>query len=158
MAALHGRTALSHEAMTPTPSEANRTVIRRFYDELWNRWDLAVAEEIIAPDVRFRGSLGTTLRGIDPFKRYVEQVRTAFPDWRSRIDELIAERDKVVARMTWSGTHSGSLFGIAPTGSPVTYVGAAIFRLHDGRIQDAWIVGDTQEARRALGALESSIA
>lgn len=80
-------------------------------------------------------------------------MRTAFPDWQNRIDELIAERDRVVARMTWSGTHSGSLFGIAPTGRPVTYVGAPFFRLHDGRIREAWVVGDTQELWRTLGAL-----
>lgn len=55
--------------------------------------------------------------------------------------------------MTWSATHRGSLFGIAPTGRPVTYVGAAIFRLRDGRIQEAWVVGDTQELWRALGTL-----
>lgn len=139
--------------MTATMADANKAVIRRFYEELWNRWDLAVAEEIVSRDVRFRGSLGTTLTGIDSLKRYVEQVRTAFPDWHNRIDELIAERNKVVARMTWSGIHSGSLFGIAPTGNTVTYVGAAIFRLREEKIQEAWVVGDTQELWRALGTL-----
>jgi steroid delta-isomerase-like uncharacterized protein len=134
-------------------TDANRAVIRRFYDELWNRWDLAVAHEIVAPDVRFRGSLGTRLTGIDALLRYVEQVRTAFPDWDNRVDDLIAEGDQVVARMTWSGTHAGTLFGIPPTGRRVTYVGAAIFRLHHGRIQEGWVVGDTQELWRALGVL-----
>ncbi len=133
--------------------QRNGAVIRRFYDELWNGWDLTVADEIVAPDLRFRGSLGTSLAGIEAFKGYVEQVREAFPDWHNRVDELIAEGDKVVARMTWSGTHRGELLGIAPTGRRVTYVGAAIFRLADAKIQDAWIVGDTQELWRALGAV-----
>jgi steroid delta-isomerase-like uncharacterized protein len=132
-------------------TEANKAVVRRVYDELWNEWNLAVTDEIVAPDLRFRGSLGTTHTGVDAFKRYVEQMRTAFPDWRNRIDDLIGERDKVVARMTWSGTHGGSLFGIDPTCRSVTYVGAAIFRLEQGKIKDAWVVGDTQELWRALG-------
>lgn len=136
-------------------TELNKAVIRRFYDELWNRWDLPVAEEIIAPDIRFRGSLGTSLTGIEQFKRYVEQVHAAFPDWHNRVDELIAEGEKVVARITWHGTHSGDLFGVAPTGSHVTYVGAAIFRLRDGKIQEGWVVGDTQELWRALGVFSA---
>jgi steroid delta-isomerase-like uncharacterized protein len=137
-----------------TETDTNRAVIRRFYEELWNSWDLSVADEIVAPDVRFRGSLGTSLTGIDAFKRYVERILTAFPDWHNRIDELIAEGETVVARMTWSGTHRGDLLGVAPTGRHVTYVGAAIFRLEDARIQVAWVVGDTQELWRALGVLE----
>ncbi len=66
---------------------------------------------------------------------------------------MIAEGDKIVARLTWSGTHNGELFGIAPTGRRVSYVGAAIFRLRRGKIQSAWVVGDTQELWRALGLL-----
>jgi hypothetical protein len=70
--------------VAPPAVEGNRAVIRRFYDELWNECNLAVAEEIVASDVRFRGSLGTSLVGIDAFKGYVAQVRAAFPDWRTR--------------------------------------------------------------------------
>jgi steroid delta-isomerase-like uncharacterized protein len=128
-------------------------VIGRFYDELWNHWDIEVADEIVAPDVRFRGSLGISVVGVDAFKGYVEQVRAAFPDWENQIDDLIVEGDTVVARMTWRGTHRGELFGIPATGRHVTYVGASIFHLHNVKIQDAWVVGDTQELWRTLQAV-----
>lgn len=131
----------------------NAAVVERFYHELWNRWDLAVADEILAPDLRFRGSLGSTARGRDEFKRYVEGVRAAFPDWHNRIDELLAVDDRVVARLTWSGTHRGPLLGVEPTGARVSYVGAGFFRLAGGEIAEAWIVGDTQELWKALGRL-----
>ena len=134
-------------------TDTNERVVRRFYDELWNRWDLAVAEELVAADIRFRGSLGTELRGIGDLRRYVEQVRAAFGDWHNRIDDLIVASDQVVTRMTWSGTHRGELLGVAPTGRSVGYAGAAIFRLEQARIEDAWVVGDTQELWRALGLL-----
>lgn len=133
-------------------SENNKAVVRRFYDEVWNRWNLAAADEILAPDIHFRGSLGTSHVGIDDFKRYVEQVRAAFPDWHNEIEELIAADEKVVARLSWSGTHLGELRGIAPAGRRVTYVGAGIFRLQNGKIADAWVVGDTGEFWAALGA------
>jgi steroid delta-isomerase-like uncharacterized protein len=134
-------------------SKSNAATIRRFYYELWNRWDLALADEIVAPDLRFRGSLGTTLEGREAFKRYVERVRAAFPDWHNEIDELIPADDKVVARITCGGTHEGELFDVAPTGRRVSYVAVGIFRLAGGKIEEAWVVGDTQEIWRALGRL-----
>ncbi len=132
---------------------ANRAVIERYYHELWNRWDLAAADEIVSEDIRFRGSLGSTLEGRESFKGYVETVRAAFPDWHNRIDEMISCGDRVVTRMTWSGTHKGKLQDVEPTGERVEYVGAAIFLLEDGRIEEGWVVGDTQELWRALGRL-----
>jgi predicted ester cyclase len=85
-------------------SERNRAVIERFYNEMWNRWDLAVADEIVAEKVRFHGSLGSTLERLEDFKNYMRTVRNAFPDWHNRIDELIVSGDRVVTRMSWSGT------------------------------------------------------
>jgi SnoaL-like polyketide cyclase len=104
--------------------DGNEELVKRFYHELWNRWDLGVAGEILAEDVRFRGTLGSTLEGREAFKGYVETVRRAFPDWRNRIDEAISCGDRVVTRMTWSGTHEGELSGVEPTGARVEYVGA----------------------------------
>lgn len=131
----------------------NEATVRRFYDELWNRWRLEVADEIVSTALRFRGSLGTVCEGRDAFKRYVEGVRAAFPDWHNRIDDLLASGDRVVTRMTWTGTHRGALAGIEPTGARVEYGGAAFFRFEDGLIEEAWVVGDTQELWRALGIL-----
>lgn len=134
-------------------ADANEKIVERFYLELWNAWDLTVAEEILAENVRFRGTLGSTLEGREAFKGYVETVRQAFPDWHNRIDEAISCGDRVVTRMTWGGTHEGTLMDVEPTGVRVEYVGAAIFRLSEGRIVEAWVVGDTQELWRALGKL-----
>jgi predicted ester cyclase len=81
----------------------------------------------------------------------VEGVRAAFPDWQNRIDEMLAVDDRVVTRMTWTGTHRGPLGNVDPTGTRVEYVGAAFFRLADGLIEEAWVVGDTQALWRTLG-------
>ena len=124
---------------------ANEAVIERFYHELWNRWDMTMANEIISDGVRFRGSLGSTLEGRENFKGYVETVRAAFPAWHNRIDEMISCGNRVVTRMTWSGTHRGMLQDVEPTGVRVEYVGAAIFRLEGGRIDEGWVVGDTPQ-------------
>ena len=126
-------------------------MVRRFYEELWNRWRLEIAAELVADSLRFRGSLGTACAGRRDFERYVEGVRAAFPDWHNRIDEMLCDGDRVVTRMTWSGTHRGSFRGVEPTGARVEYPGAAFFRLADGVIEEAWVVGDTGRLWRALG-------
>src|SRR5262245_1915734 len=109
---------------------------------MWNRWDFAVADEIAGEDVVFRGSLGVGIQGREGFKEYMRTVRRAFPDFHNHVEELIAENDRVVARLTYSGTHRGELFGIAATGRRVSYAGVALFRISEGRIVDGWVLAD----------------
>lgn len=141
--------------MSVTTSPTHSATVRRFFDHLWNRWELSVADEILTENLTFRGSLGNTLQGRAAFKGYVEMVRMAFPDWYNQIDELIVGDDgsTVVARMTYRGTHRGTLRGVPPTGRPVSYVGVAIFRFTGDLISEGWVVGDTQELWRAIGLL-----
>jgi SnoaL-like polyketide cyclase len=61
-------------------TRANAAVVRRFYNELWNQWRLDLIDELLSPELRFRGSRGSTLTGRDAFRRYVEETRAAFPD------------------------------------------------------------------------------
>ena len=133
-------------------SDENKALIVRFYEEMWNKWDLAVADEIIAPDITFRGSLAVTVQARGGFKEYVALVRSAFPDFHNTIEELVAEGDKVVARLTYRGTHQGELFNTAPTGRQVTYAGVAIFRIADGQVTDGWVMGDTLSVMQQIGA------
>jgi steroid delta-isomerase-like uncharacterized protein len=136
-------------------TNANEAVVRRFYEELWNEWRFDVAAEIVAANVRFRGSLGSILAGREELLRYVETVGDAFPDWHNRIDEMVSCGDRVVTRMTWSGTHRGPLGELEATGAFVEYSGAGFFRLSSGVIDEAWVVGDTAELWRALGRAPS---
>jgi predicted ester cyclase len=131
-------------------AEANKAIVRRYYDELWNQWNLSLSDELIDAGISFRGSLGVTVQGLEGFKQYVTLVRGAFPDFHNTIEDLIAEGDKVVARLTYHGTHRGELFGIAPTGKRVTYAGIAIFRIADGRIVEGWVIGDTYGLMKQL--------
>jgi len=130
----------------------NKAIIRRYYDELWNKWDLSIVEDIIGPEISFRSSLGVVVQGRDGFKNYVAMVRRAFPDFHNTIEEMVAEGEKVVARLTYRGTHQGELFGIPPTGKQVTYAGIAIFHVVDGKIVSGWVIGDTPALLRQLGS------
>jgi len=134
----------------PTRAEKNAQVVRRFYDELWNEWRLELADEILTQDLRFRGSRGLTVIGREAFKSYVEETRAAFPDWHNQIDELLTVADRVVTRLTWSGTHRGHFAGLEPSGARAEYVGAAFFRLSDAMIAETWVVGDSHVFWEAL--------
>ena len=135
----------------------NKDLIRRYYAEVWNRWDEAVIDEIIDPDIQFRGSLGVTVAGRSKFRGYVAQVRAAFPDFPNHVEELVAEGDGVMARLTYSGTHLGELYGAAPTGKRVEYGGIALFKISDGRITSGLVYGDTIGLMRQIGAATPGI-
>lgn len=135
------------------PQENHKGLIRRYYEEMWNRWDYALIDMLIAPEIAFRGSLAVVVRGREGFRNYMDLVRAAFPDFRNTIEELIAEDDAVVARLTYRATHRGELFGIAPTGKSIVYAGVAIFRVRNAQVADGWILGDTLGLMRQLGAV-----
>ena len=85
----------------------------------------------------------------------VAHWRTAFPDFRFEVADLIAEGDKVVARVPFTGTHRGQLMDIAPTGRTVRVGEILILRIADGKIAEAWEEYDELEMRRQLGVLPS---
>jgi steroid delta-isomerase-like uncharacterized protein len=132
--------------------ERNKEIIRRYYQEMWNSWNFAKTEAILAPDIVFRGSLGTETRGREAFCEYMRQVLGAFPDFHNTIEEIVSENDGVVARLTYRGTHRGEIFGVAPTGKIMEYAGAAFFRVVNGKVSEGWVLGDVLNLLRQLGA------
>lgn len=120
-----------------------KAIVRRFYDDIWNVFDVAPADEIIAPDVVFRGTLEEGSTDREGFKRYVREIQAAFPDFHQRIDEMYTDGETCIARMYWSATHTNAFRGIQPTGRKFGYPGVGIFRINGGVIRECWVVGDT---------------
>jgi len=127
-----------------------KSLIRRYYSELWNAWSVTTLEELISPNIVFRGSIGTAVHGIEEFKQYVNRIRAAFPDFHNHIEEIISEGDKVVARLTYTGTHRGELFGFSGTGTRIIYQGIAIFHFREGKIDSGFVLGDTESLKRQI--------
>ena len=120
----------------------NRLLIERFYLEMWNRFDKSIFPDILTEDLRFRGSLGQSKSGHAEFGEYVDFIQRAFPDFSNEIEEIISEDDKAFAKLAYSGTHRGDVFGIAPTGRFIQYAGAAVFKFRADRIAEVWVLGD----------------
>ncbi len=138
-----------------TTSHARRALearVIRFYEELWNEWRLELVEELLSPEVAFRGSLGTEVRAREGFVAYAQMVRAAFPDFHNEVRELVIDGDRAAALLECSGTHHGPIFGVAGTGRTIRYQGAAFFRFDEhGRILTAWVLGDLVTLLKQLG-------
>jgi steroid delta-isomerase-like uncharacterized protein len=127
-----------------------KSFVRRYYSELWNDWSADALDELISRDIVFRGSIGTAVHGIEEFRQYVNKIRAAFPDFHNHIEEIIGEDDKVVARLTYTGTHRGELFGFPGTGKKITYQGIAIFQFRERKIISGFVLGDTESLKRQI--------
>jgi steroid delta-isomerase-like uncharacterized protein len=136
-------------------SETNKTVSRRFFEEVFSKGNLAVADEIIVKDQvnSGPGNPPGLLPGREGTKQLVTMYRNAFPDVRFTIDEQIAEGDKVVTRWTAHGTHQGELAGIPATGKSSTVTGIVVDRLVNGKIAESWGIFDEFGMMQQLGVI-----
>ena len=132
-------------------AEENKTLFRRAYEELWNRGNLSVADELIAPDfINYSASPGSN-RGPESMRGSVAWARNAFPDLHFEIEELVGEGDIVAGRLTVSGTHRGSLMGEPPTGRSVRNNHMHFVRFRDGKVVEHWGVREDLGMMRQLG-------
>jgi steroid delta-isomerase-like uncharacterized protein len=116
----------------------NKSIVLRSERELWSKGNLAVADELYSPDFVCHFVIGPEWRGREGIKEEVRKHRISFPDWNERVDDIIAEGDRVVIRFTSTGTQRGEFGGIAPTGKRVSIQEVAIFRLANGKIAEQW--------------------
>ena len=130
--------------VNPTPD-----LVRRFYADLWNRWDDTLVDDVLAPDFTFRGSLGTSTVGRDGWRTYRDTVRAGSTDFHNSLETLVCEGPSAAARLRYSGTHTGPLLDLAPTARRFEYAGAAFFTVSDGLLSSAWVLGDLAALRGA---------
>jgi steroid delta-isomerase-like uncharacterized protein len=125
-------------------------LVHRFYDDLWNRWDDALVDRVLAPGFEFRGSLGTETVGRDGWRAYRDTVRAGSSDFHNTVVTLVAEESHAAARLLYSGTHTGTLLGLPATGRRFEYAGAAFFTVEDGLLASAWVLGNLTTLREQL--------
>jgi predicted ester cyclase len=135
----------------------NIDLVRRFYEEIFNQGNLAVAEEIVAPEFiehipqPVPGIPSTT--GPEAIRSFASKFREAIPDLSVSVDDVIAAGDKVVTRVTWQGTQNGPLFGADPTGKHMHFTGIDIVQVESGKFVEHWGEVDVLGALEQLGFL-----
>src|SRR5215204_6624584 len=137
-------------------SEQNKTLARRWFEDLFSRGDLDTANQILSAD--FVDNLPREEeRGIEELKDYVSIYRTAFPDIEDTVEEIVAEADKVVVRWRSRGTHQGEFMGVAPTGRDVTFTGMRPFRFAENKIAESWVNIDERGLQEQLGIVNPGL-
>jgi len=134
-------------------SEANKAMVRRFANEVMNKGNLRMVDELCAPNVVDHSIPPGFPAGAAGVKQMATTYRSAFPDMRITIEDLIAEGDKVVARWSGTGTHRGELMGIPATGKRVTVTGIGIDRFAGGKIVEHWENFDQLGMMQQLGVV-----
>jgi len=130
-------------------------IVRAFIEQGLNAHDASACRAVLAPDFSFHA--GTATAGLDAYLEQREEGSSWSSDWQIQIQDVVANGDRIAVRATAGGTHRGvarTPFGDAnPTGRRVETSWIAIYRVHEGRIAEAWSEADMVSIFRGLGAL-----
>ena len=134
-------------------TEANKTLARSYLSAL-DRHDIDAAVALVTPDLVNHTAIPEA-QGAEGMRRILAKMHKAFPDQRLTCDDVIAEGDRVVCRVTTRGTHTGPLefvrWPAPPTGKAVTTTAIHVFRIADGKIAEHWGAMDAFAMLRQLG-------
>ncbi len=134
-------------------AEESKTIVRRFWG-VWEEGNIDLVDELLAPDyINHTPATPDQPTGPEGVKGVVTMFRSAMPDLRVVIEDMIAEGDKVAVRYTLEGTHEGELFGVPPTGQRLSIKSIAVERVSDGKIREHWRVTDSLDMMQQLGVI-----
>lgn len=133
--------------------ESNKELIRRFYDEVWNKGNVDFAFEVFAADyVRHDLRPGNPPTGPEGQKQIAADFRAAFPNVTMTLDLMLGESEMVAARWTMQGTNTAQWGNEPPTGKFVKFSGVNIFRIENGKVVEIWNHRDDLGMMQQLGA------
>ena len=136
-------------------SDENKALIRRWFDEVWNKGREEAIDELFAAEGIAHGladEAGNALRGPQDFKPFFRKFRSAFPEIEIVVEDTVAEGDKVAARCLVRGKHQSDSLGFAATGQSTEFTGITIVRIEQGKIVEAWNNFDFMTMYKQLGA------
>jgi steroid delta-isomerase-like uncharacterized protein len=136
--------------------EANKALLHRWFDEVWNKGRSEAIHEMFAADGIAHGlsdQPGRIMRGPNDFMPFHGAFRGAFPDMGIVVEDTVAEGDKVAARCSVRGKHTGDHLGVAPSNAPVEFTGMVIVRIRDGKIVEAWNNFDFMAMNKQIGVI-----
>jgi steroid delta-isomerase-like uncharacterized protein len=137
-------------------SEENKQLVRRWFDEVWNKGRSEAIEELFDENGIAHGlsdDPANPIKGPRDFRPFHTVFRDAFPGMMVDIEDMIAEGDRVAARCSVRGKHEGEFLGRAATQAPVEFTGITIVRIENGKIVEAWNNFDFMKLYKQVGHL-----
>lgn len=132
--------------------EESRNLVLKYIEEVWNAGNVRALEDLTVESFRYHLG-GQPPRDRTAMAQFLEEVREAFPDWRVRIEEVVAEGTTVAVRWTGTVTHEGNFHGIPATGKQVSVSGINLYLIEGGKISQEWEQMDSLGMLQQLGAL-----
>ena len=134
-------------------AEENKDTVHRFWG-VWEEGNIDLVDELLAADyINHTPASPDQPTGPEGVKGVVAMFRSAMPDLRVVVEDMIAEGDKVAVRYTLEGTHEGELFGVSPTGQRLSIKSITVERVSNGKIRDHWRVTDSLDMMQQLGVI-----
>jgi steroid delta-isomerase-like uncharacterized protein len=134
-------------------TEDNKTVIRRWNEEIFNEKRVDRADELVTQDYEDHAAQPGQAFGLQGAKQMWAMYVAALPDLRVTMDEMVAEGDRVAARWTAEGTHQGELLGIPATGKRIRWSGISICRVAEGKMAEQFERWDRLDLMQQLGVI-----
>jgi steroid delta-isomerase-like uncharacterized protein len=146
----------SDERRPLSMSEENKEKARRVYEEAFGGGRIEVIDEVLHSDFICHDPNSETgeIKGAETLKGEIEYFKNAFPDFYYRVEDQVAEGDKVTTRYTMSGTHQGEFFGVSGSGKRIEISGINVDRFDEsGKMVEEWASYDLLGAMRQAGAM-----
>ena len=118
---------------------ALKAKIQRVIEEAWNNGDLAMLDELYDPGFVRHWPPFDDYTGLDAHKKRIEMIRTAYPDHKTIVLDILVDGDRAAVRFNWVGTHTGTGLSIPPTGKRVSVDGCDVYRFANGKIAEEWV-------------------
>ena len=134
-------------------TELSKTITRRYFEDIWNKNNAALIPEIIAADVTghvFEGG-ERVFKGSEILKERLGTLRKIYSNPNFRVEDQIAEGDRVVVRWTLNAINTGDYLGQKATGKNIAVTGTNTFRVANGKIAEIWVNADDLGELKQLG-------
>lgn len=132
---------------------SNKSLCRKFFEELHNKGNLGIIDEVVDPNVYSHDPFPNQAAGSVGLRNTIKLFRSAFPDMSVKINDMIAENDKVMTKLTVYGTHTGEFMGIVSSNNKIEYEEVIILRITNGKIVEHWAVADALSLMQQIGAI-----
>ena len=147
----------AHASAATADPEANKLLIRSYYEEVFNKHQPAATDRFVATDF-IEHNPRLPHEGLAGIKQFESKVFAAFSDYHGEIQDLVAEGDKVAVRIRWTGTNDGPYEGRPATGKKLVFSTSDFFRIENGKIAERWDVVETLARAVALGLVPAPAA
>jgi predicted ester cyclase len=143
------------EGDDPLTPEQNKELLRFLIDEGLNTGNFSILDEHVDPGyIAHVPGRPDIPGGPESIKQVIGMWRAAFEDWHLKIEQLVADGDFVANRFTTTGTHTGPLMGIPPTGKQMVVRSQELHRFSNGKLVETWVVDDAPGIFVQLGIME----